>query len=269
MGNHDRTKSIMTFDPGLNILPKTDPLGFEYGPDTFGPEVENRFLKDIRASLKDPRCDGPEVVYSIAMDVGKKKHKELLHKLHLLFGVVTYAAGRLGKEPIRSQGHIHSISPYSNMSTPEVYEIWQGKAIIYMQETAKDNPGRCYAVEAQPGEVVIVPPGWAHATISADSNQPLTFGAWCDREYSFDYDEVREHKGLAWFPVLDEKGNLTWQRNENYENSDLIEKKPEKYEKLGIVEGKSIYQLFEEDFERFLYVPNPELKKEVWECFVP
>lgn len=265
----DYLKGKMTFDPGFNIVPKTDPLGFEYGPDTFGPEVENRLLNDIRESLKDPGCDGPKVVYSIAMDVGKKKHKALLEKLHLLFGVVTYAAGRLGNEPIRSQGHIHSISPYSNRSTPEVYEIWNGKAIIYMQETAKDFPGRCYAVEAGSGEIVIVPPGWAHATISADPDQPLTFGAWCDRGYGFDYDDVRAHKGLAWFPVLDENGNMSWHKNENYEECKLIIKKPEGYENLGIEKSKSIYQLFEEDHEKFLYVPKPQLKNDVWENYIP
>ena len=52
--------------------------------------------QDIRASLRDPQCKGPEQVYSIAMDVGKEEHRALLNKLHLLFGVVTYSAGKLG-----------------------------------------------------------------------------------------------------------------------------------------------------------------------------
>ncbi|TLX78133.1 glucose-6-phosphate isomerase [Labilibacter sediminis] len=259
----------MKFNPGFEIEPLVEPMGFKYGKDVFGPEVENRTLEAIRKSLKDPNCDGPETVYSIAMDCGKKEHQELLNNMHLLYGVVTYAAGQLGDEPIRSQGHIHSVSPYCNMSTPEVYEIWQGRAIIYMQETAKDNPGRCYAVEAGPGEVVIVPPGWAHATISADPEQPLTFGAWCDREYGFDYFDVRAHKGLAWFPVIKEDGGFEWHRNENYEESELIIKGPESYEDLAIEKGKSIYQLFEENPDRFLYVPKPQLKNDVWEKFVP
>ena len=96
----------MKFNPGFNIEPTTNPMGFVYGTDVFGPQVENRYLKDIRKSLSDPDCEGPEVVYAIAMDVGKKIHAELLKDMHLLYGVVTYAAGKLGKEPIRSQGHI-------------------------------------------------------------------------------------------------------------------------------------------------------------------
>ena len=100
-----------------------------------------------------------------------------------------------------------AVSASCGMSTPEVYEIWAGKAVIYMQEHDGDDPGRCFAVEALPGQVVIVPPGWAHATISADPEQPLTFGAWCVRDFGFDYRGVRAHGGLAFFPLLKEDGS--------------------------------------------------------------
>ena len=179
------------FDPGFDITTTRKPFGFLYGRETFGPDVEIRRLDDIRKSLLDPHCDGPEEVYAIAMDVGKNEHKKILIEMHLLYGAVTYAAGKLGSEPVRSQGHIHKQSEYANgWSTPEVYEIWKGNAIIYMQESAEDDPGRCFAVYAKPGDIVIVPPGWPHATISADTEKPLTFGAWCDRDFGFDYDDL-------------------------------------------------------------------------------
>lgn len=259
----------MRFYPGFDISPTTNPMGFTYGSNVFGPEVENRSLDSIRKSLRVPECAGPDPVYTIAMDVGKTEHLRLLTQLHLLYGAVTYAAGRLGDEPVRSQGHIHKVSPVSGWSTPEVYEIWSGKAIIYMQETAEDQPGRCFAVIANPGDVVIVPPYWAHATISADAEQPLTFGAWCDREYGFEYDGVRAHKGLAWFPVISPEGEIEWQKNPNYLECELIVKSPEIYSQLGIEPGKSIYEQFEADQEKFLFVPQPQLVKEVWENFVP
>ncbi|MCG2462365.1 hypothetical protein K8352_16510 [Flavobacteriaceae bacterium F89] len=258
-----------TFNSGLEIQPLFDPLGFKYGETCFGPTVETRKLDAIRKSLMDPNCTGPDIVYAIAMDVGKKEHQSLLKELHLLFGVVTYASGRLGNEPIRSQGHIHSRSAYAGgWSTPEVYEIWEGKAIIYMQETANDNPGKCYAIHAAPGDIVVVPPFWAHATISADSETPLTFGAWCNRNYSFEYDEVRAHNGLAWYPVY-KHGQLTWQANKNYDRSGLIEKSPESYSELGIQQEKSIYSIFEEDPKIFEYVPRPYLIEKYWQNFIP
>lgn len=259
----------MPFNPGFEINPTFSPMGFEYGNDVFGPKVENRMLNDIRKSLMNPTCEGPEIVYSIAMDVGKKEHKALLEKMHLLYGVVTYAAGRLGDEPIRSQGHIHKVSPYSGWSTPEVYEIWSGEAIIYMQEYAEDHPGRCFAVYAKAGEVVIVPPYWAHATISANPKLPLTFGAWCDREYGFVYDGVRAHGGIAWFPVFNSENKIEWRANSQYQTSELICKTPNDYSALGIEAGKSIYEVFEKDPDTFLYVPSPQLREDVWKNFIP
>ena len=259
----------MKFNPGFDIQPTTQPMGFKYGSNVFGPEVENRTLDSIRKSLRNPDCEGPDPVYSIAMDVGKMEHLHLLKQHHLLYGAVTYAAGRLGDEPVRSQGHIHKVSPLSGWSTPEVYEIWSGKAIIYMQETAEDQPGRCFAVVAGPGDVVIVPPYLAHATISADPLQPLTFGAWCDREYGFEYDKVRAHKGLAWFPVIAPSGEIEWQKNPNYAECELVVKNPEIYTQLGIEPGTPIYGQFESDPEKFLFVPKPQLVKEVWENFIP
>ncbi len=82
-----------TFDQGLNITPETNPLNFRYGEDCFGPEVEYRKLNDIRNSLRDFDCHGPDTVYAIAMNVDKKKYLKQLNKQHLLFGVVTYAEG--------------------------------------------------------------------------------------------------------------------------------------------------------------------------------
>jgi glucose-6-phosphate isomerase len=259
----------MNFYPGFDIEPTTHPMGFNYGSDVFGPPAESRSLDSIRASLHDPDCLGPDPVYAIAMDIGKREHRHHLLQHHLLYGAVTYAAGRLGEEPVRSQGHIHKCSPWTGWSTPEVYEIWSGKAIIYMQETANDQPGRCFAVTAQPGEIVIVPPSWAHAAISADPDQPLTFGAWCVRDYSFDYTGIRRHKGLAWFPAFTRKGTIGWIKNPNYRESGLLLKSPELYSQLSIEPDKPIYKQFEEDPEKFLFVPQPQQFAKTWNEFVP
>ena len=138
-----------------------------------------------------------------------------------------------------------------------------------MQEYAEDNPGRCFAVYANPGDVVIVPPYWAHATISANPDKPLTFGAWCDREYGFVYEGVRKHNGIAWYPVFDELNEIQWLENPAYQPSELICKSPADYLELGIKKDKSIYCTFEEDPETFLFVPSPQIKEEYWRRFIP
>ena len=253
----------------LAITPTTNPLGFHYGSGVFGPPCEFRSLDAIRPSLRDPQCCGPDPVYAIAMDVGTNDRRDDLLARNLLFGVVTYAAGRLGDEPVRSQGHIHAVSKSCGRSTAELYEIWSGRAIILMQESANDDPGRCFAVEAGPGELVVVPPDWAHATISADPNQPLTFGAWCVRDFGFDYRGVREHAGLAWFPKLDGDA-LAWDRNPRYSHQrDLILKKPESYTSLGLRQDVPIWQQYLNNPETVMWVPQPQRADDIWQGFVP
>ncbi len=181
---------------------------FDMVPGVFGPIAEMRRLDDIRPSLRDPHCDGPDPVYGITMDVGREEHREDLRQRMLLLGAVVFAGGRLGEEPVRSQGHIHRKAPHSGWSPPELFEIWEGSAIIYAQETADDHPGRCFAISAGVGDQVVVPPGWAHCVINADPSRRMVFAAWCDREYGFDYRGVRAHRGLAWFPLLPQEREL-------------------------------------------------------------
>jgi glucose-6-phosphate isomerase len=260
----------MKFDPGFSITPEAGLSGFIYGTGCFGPPVEKRTLNDIRQSLLESSCQGPETVYAIAMDVGKIQHKPVLQEKMLLYGAVIYASGKLGNEPVRSQGHIHRQSRHSGWSPPEVYEIWSGSAVIYMQEYADDFPGRCFAVYAKPGDVVVVPPEWAHATISADPETPLIFGAWCDREYNFLYDKIRARKGLAWYALLNNNGELYCQPNPHYQTSSLVRKTPADYTTLlDIEKGIPIYTQFEKDPGRFQFISKPALKKEAWKNYTP
>lgn len=269
-------KEGMEFHPGFEVVPKAD-LSFEYGSGVFGPVPEMRRLEQIRNSLLDPRCDGPDPVYGIAMDVGLDRHRDELRKRNLLMGVVTYASGKLGEEPVRSQGHIHAIASHSGWSSPELFEIWDGSAIIYAQERAEDDPGRCFAVFAKVGDQVIVPPGWAHCVINADPSKRMTFGAWCDREYGFDYRGVRAHRGLAWFALVPEHyekdadplTSLHWVANPTYHTSTLIRKVPNSYCELGIDSSRTIYEQFAANPDAIQWISEPSKMKSLWTDFTP
>jgi glucose-6-phosphate isomerase len=268
--SRDRQKSSVKFDPRLAVRHGGD-LQFSYGEGVFGPQAEFRRLDDIRRSLRDPNCSGPDPVYSIVMDVGRHEHIDELKRRMLLFGVVVYAAGRLGDEPVRSQGHIHAVAPHCGWSTPELFEIWEGRAIIYAQESAEDDPGRCFAVTAGPGDKVVVPPGWAHAVINADPLNPMMFGACCDRQYGFVYDAIRAHHGLAWFPILDGERRIHWVPNPSYHRAnsrvDLSIQKPRTYPELGLDPATSIYDQFARDPESVQWVSEPERAASAWADF--
>lgn len=259
----------MEFYPGFPISAEIEPMGFHYGEGVYGPEPELRKLEAIRPSLLDPHCSGPEDVYCIAMDVGLLEDRPDLLSRNLLYGVVTYAKGSLGKEPIRSQGHIHAVSPSCGFSTCEVYEIWDGEACIYMQESGGDDAGNCYAVIGKPGDVIIVPPGWVHATINIDPGSSMTFGAWCVRDYGFTYTEVRRHGGIAYFPLLTEQGDISWEPNKKYTSAHLTVKSARTYEDFGLRPGVPIYQQYRENPALFEFVTQPQKFPQLWEKYRP
>lgn len=259
---------MSTFDPKLGVR-CADDLRFTYKAGIFGPAPEMRRLDAIRPSLRDPDCAGPDPVYSIVMDVGREEHRSELHRRMLLFGVVAYAAGRLGEEPVRSQGHIHAVAPHCNWSTPELLEIWAGRAIVYAQESASDDPKRCIAVVANPGDTVVVPPGWAHCVINADPENRMVFGAWCDRQYGFVYDQVRAHGGLAWFPVFDDDNEIRWDRNPRYRESQVEVRCARAYPELGLNAQLPIYEQFARDASSVQWIAQPAMVADLWPRFEP
>ena len=257
------------FDSGLPIKFDRLAMQFEYGHGIFGPSVEHRKLETIRPSLRNPHCTGPDPVYAIAMDVGRSEDIDELQRRMLLFGVVMYAAGRLGNEPVRSQGHVHPISPHSGWSAPELFEIWEGRAIIYGQENSGDDPGRCIAIEAGPGDKVVMPPNWAHFVANADPDSTLIFGAWCDRQYGFDYTQMRAHHGLAWYPLLDALGRMSWEANPTYSRSHLELKKARSYPELGLSRATPIYAYLHLEPDAIQWVSDPARMSHVWPHFEP
>lgn len=259
----------MPSDPALSISLAADELRFTYGHGTSGPETELRRLDAIRASLLDQQCTGPDPVYGIVMDVARNEDFPALQQRMLLFGVVAYAAGRLGQEPVRSQGHVHAIAPHSGWSPPEIFEVWEGSAIIYAQRTAEDNPGECVAILAGPGDKVVVPPEWAHCVINADPRKRMVFGAWCDRQYGFVYDGVRRHHGLAWFPVFAANDEIEWHANPAYKPTHIQVRQARSYPELHLDPSRSLYQHFLDNPESVQWVSDPAQKASLWPDFQP
>lgn len=254
---------------GLNIGIDFERMDFIYGDQTFGPPIEKRYLDDIRKTLKDPKSAGPDVVYSIAMDIGYLEDQEELVKRNLLYGACIYAKGKIGEEPVRSQGHIHAVSASCGSSTPEMYEIWSGEACIFMQESGKRDAKSAYAVHCRAGDKVIVPPGYAHYTVNACPDDYMSFGAWCVRDFGFDYKDVRANKGLMYFPVITGNKQIQFIHNRNYDNGKLLIKEPEVYHYFGLDSNKTIYELYRQDHDLFQFVTQPMKYEHIWSKFVP
>ena len=138
-----------------------------------------------------------------------------------------------------------------------------------MQETAQDEPGRCFAVEAELGGKVVIPPGWAHCVINVDPDEVMVFGAWCVRDYGFDYREVRAHGGLAWFPLSDERHHVKWEGNPAYKGCCIAKKHAREYPELGVRRETPIYEEFSRNPESVQWISDPSKVASTWESFEP
>jgi len=109
----------------------------------------------------------------------------------------------------------------------------------------------------------------AHTSMSADPSEHLTFGALCDREYGFDYEEVRRRRGLAWYALLDARDKIYWESNQNYQKSELTICTPGDYKAFGIERGRPLYSQFEMSPDKFQWVSKPALVSDLWKDYSP
>lgn len=259
----------MQYYPGFPVEVDFEKMEFIYGAGICGPKTEKRRLEDVRLTLRDKASMGPEILYSIAMDTCKQEHIEDLKARNLLYGICIYAAGQVGKEPVRSQGHIHAVSASCGSSTPEMYEILEGKAYIFMQKGADENTKIAYAVYCEAGDKILVPPGYAHYTVNADPGVPMVFGAWCVRDYGFDYEDVRRMGGLSYFPVIQEDHTIRFEPNQSYGETELIIKRPRLYTEFHVSAESPIYEQYEQNRTLFEFVTDPGKYKYLWKGFTP
>jgi glucose-6-phosphate isomerase len=138
-----------------------------------------------------------------------------------------------------------------------------------MQETAEDDPGRCFAVEAEPADKVVIPPGWAHCVINVDPSEVMVFGAWCVRDYGFDYRAIRAHGGLAWFPLSDEGQHVKWEHNPAYQACSIVKKHAREYPQLSVWREMPIYEQFSRNPEGVQWISDPAKAASSWERFEP
>ena len=96
----------------------------------------------------------------------------------------------------------------------------------------------------------------------------LTFGAWCVRDYGFDYRDVSRHGGIVYFPISD-GDSLKWRKNPAYIGVELIEKEARTWDDFDLEAGEPIYTQFQKDRDRFMFVADPRRYQNIWKGFEP
>lgn len=187
---------------GFPVHLDPDGLALAFGSGIATAPVRVRRLDDVRSLLRDPHATGPDHLYTIYMDIRVAGVGEVLRANGLGYGAVVYNHGSLGAEALRSQGHVHSAPEATGVAYSEIYEFWHGRGLVYMQDRATADVADVIVVEAGPGDKVVIPPGWAHATLNIGDG-PMAFGAVYALEAKLLYEPLRRLQGTAHYVLAD------------------------------------------------------------------
>lgn len=161
------------------------------------PEI--RFLYNLKTVIYDQKwletAANFEVYY---MYRGVKK------KGGLRYDITKISARMLGREFSKTKGHEHS------KNFQEVYKVLAGKAVFLFQKYKNKKVEDVYAVKAESGSVVIVPPGYGHITINPSKTE-LKIANWISKKCRNSYNLFEKKQGACYYYT-----KSGWIKNKNY-----------------------------------------------------
>jgi glucose-6-phosphate isomerase, archaeal len=249
---------------GLPVVLDPDALTLDFGAGITTEPLDQRRIDDIRQMLPDPEATGPDPLYSIYMDVRVPTLAAVLQARGLSYGAVVDSPGRIGNEYVRSQGHIHSSPPGTTTPYLEIYEFWHGTGAVYLQDAAQPDLTDVLLVDVQPGDKVIIPPGWVHVVINSGP-APLAFGALYASDATLLYEPLRAMNGTAWAVLAD--GSFA--ANPRYRNPPPPGRvQAREYPAFGIRRDWPLLTAFAGDHDLYDYVVDPERFPDVWSTVI-
>jgi glucose-6-phosphate isomerase len=223
-----------------------------------------RFLYDLKDVLYDQEwlktAPNFEVYYMYRGVSANPKDKQIMDSANLRYDITIIAPQMLGAEYPKTLGHRHAAANNADLTYPEIYEVLQGEGIFLAQKRNNGKIEDTYAVKAQQGEKIIIPPNYEHITINA-SNKELIMANWSEKNFKSDYRPIKDKKGACYY-ALSEDGIIKWLKNTNYANIPELKIHSAAdfnniFQKLGIDQTKPMYELVN-NVEKLDFLKNPQ-----------
>lgn len=226
----------------------------KFGETVRVPDI--RMLEDMKDVIYDSEwlqsTENFELYYMYRELARTSSDLELMREAHLRYDITVIPPAHLGKEFIKTKGHYHPKAPGAEVSYPEVYQVLEGKATYLLQKAEGGKVLDVVVVEAEKGDIVLIPPDYGHISINA-SDEVLKMANWVCTDFSSIYEPVRELKGGAYY--LLEEGFVP---NSGYsEVPEIRYLKPAKLSGFGIPVGEDMYELVN-DLEKLRFLKEPQ-----------
>jgi glucose-6-phosphate isomerase len=233
-------------------------------PDVCIDETRTRVLDELtEVYLDKAACRGEDVAYWMFNGVYAKRDRTRLSQAPIRYELTLFPDKFIGREFIKSHGHIHKPEPRSGIDYPEICEVLVGTAHFFFQTLDPDGPScsEAFYVEVKAGEKIIIPPGYDHLTINPGPG-PMMFSDVVALSCGGIYQRFKTAGGAAYLEV-EQAGQAQFIPNPKYIALPALRKAvPREFPELDLCKGKSLYAAFLENTgENWQFLWQPELFK--------
>jgi glucose-6-phosphate isomerase len=193
-----------------------------------------------------------EILYYMYRDICLPEQRELFTKYRVRYDITILKPGKIGDEFIKTFGHYHPKKPGTSVTYGELYQVLYGTAGFLLQENGK-KPQEIIDVifiEADPGAVITIPPGYGHITVNIGS-EPLVVANLVCPDFKSDYVTYVKFGGGAVYISSTVEG-IEFINNNNYLSI------PQLRHSKVFVKEQGIYQRFFTQPQEMRFLVEPE-----------
>jgi glucose-6-phosphate isomerase len=211
-------------------------------------KIHNKKISDLSSVLRDPFFDPTQD--KIAYDVCRGENKKNSPDGEIQYDLTKIYPGTINGELYKTAGHYHS-GGYA-----ELFEVIEGELVTLLQADgdAEGEIAEAYAVKAQPGDKVIIPPNYGFCSINSSLEKELIISNWIDTKAQNKYENIEKNRGLCYYvinteteknspiknPAYKKVPELVWLKPkalpQELENLEFLNS-PQKYTKLLTIEA--------------------------------
>jgi glucose-6-phosphate isomerase len=250
---------------GLDIALDNRAAVLRFGPEMLAPEPVRRRAAELNPVLMRPAPDGDDVLYTLYRGVAPADMAEQIARRGLLYVALVLRAGAVGEEWVRTRGHTNSPAPGTRIPFPEIHEVWQGRALAYLQSDAAPDVAEVATLEMGPGDKVVIPPGWA-GLLANIGDAPLAVGSWRTADCVPQYEALEALGGMAHFVLAGgSPGACGFEPNTNYRSVPVPRKlAPREFPDWGLRQNEPMLTTFRRNPEFFRFLTRPQDYDSVW-----
>lgn len=187
-----------------------------------------RTVEDMRSVLAESACKESGALYFMYRDLARSDaDRQWLNINQLRYDLTVIPPRNLCGEFVKTKGHYHPRNA-EGVGYPEIYEVLEGTAWYLLQSRTLDD---MVLVEAQVGDLVIIPPEYGHVSINPSPDTTLVMANIVSTGFESEYGEYETHRGAAYYVMS--SGDLV--KNPLYPTVPPVRK-------IGATCGKGIYR---------------------------